>query len=204
MKLIFASANAGKLREVRQILSLLEKQYGPLGLEVEPMPAGYDIPETGDSYAENSLQKAQFIWDRHRGASSCFADDSGLEVEELGGAPGIHTARYCGRNFISGMDHLLQELQERGALAPERRRAAFRCCITIIVDGTPHSFEGTCTGNISLCRQGEGGIGYDPVFIPDEGDGRSTMSQMSEEGKNAISHRRKALEGMVKWILENR
>lgn len=201
MEMIFASANEGKLREVREILDLLTEKYGPLGLDVKPMPEKFDIPETGNTYAENSLQKAQFIWDRYH--EPCFADDSGLEVDELDGAPGIHTARYCGRNFVSGMDHLLAVLKERGALAPERRRAAFRCCITVIIDGVSHSFEGTCPGTISLEKGGEGGIGYDPVFIPDEGDGR-TMAQMEKKGKNQISHRRIALEGMIEWLLSNK
>lgn len=197
MELIFATGNAGKVMEAQQICDVLGKRHG-LQIRLVPMPEKVDIPETGDTYAENSRQKAAFVWERY--GKNCFADDSGLEVDVLGGAPGVHTARYCDRDFASGMDKLLYEMDKAGATAdPSTRRGAFRCCITLVLDGKFHSFEGTCPGHIALGKNGSEGFGFDPVFIADALPGQ-TLAQLPAEIKNPISHRGLALEKMFEFL----
>lgn len=196
MELIFATQNKGKLAEARDICERLGRIYG-VQVSVVPMPDKIDIPEDGQTYRENSLIKARWIWEKyHKG---CFADDSGLEVAALGGAPGIHTARYCDRNFASGMDKLLHELGECGATAPEQRKASFECCITLITDGTPRFFDGHCPGRISESKCGSMGFGFDPVFIADATPGKC-MAELEDEKKNSISHRALALEEMFRYL----
>lgn len=190
MKIIFATANAGKLREAAEVL-------GP-GFEiVSPASLGIteDIPETGSTLQENSLQKAQYLFDRT--GLPCFADDTGLEVDALGGAPGIYSARYAGPGHDSqaNMAKLLTELSRL-----ENRGARFRTVVTLILaDGQPHFFEGSCEGSIARERHGTGGFGYDPVFLPDAYPGR-TLAEVSEEEKNAVSHRGKAIRAMAEWL----
>lgn len=197
MELIFATGNAGKVREAQEICDVLGRRYG-VQVTIVPMPDKVDIPETGSTYQENSLQKAQYVWERY--GRPCIADDSGLEVEALDGGPGIYTARYCDRNFASGIDKLLYTLRQKGAMAPEQRRGSFECCITLILeDGQPHWFNGHCPGRISPCRCGEAGFGFDPVFIADSTPGLC-MAQLPEEKKNLVSHRGLALEEMFKWL----
>lgn len=196
MDLIFATGNAGKVMEAQQICDVLGARYG-IHVTVVPMPDKVDIPETGTTYAENSAQKARYVWDKYHKA--CFADDSGLEVEALGGAPGIHTARYCDRNFSSGMDKLLHELARCGAVTPEERRAAFKCCITLVLDGKLYSFDGECPGRISEQRSGEGGFGFDPVFIADAYPDKC-FAQIDPCLKNPVSHRGLAMEKMFEFL----
>ena len=199
MELIFATGNVGKVREVQEICDALGVKYG-VKLDVRPMPEKADIPETGTTYQENSFQKAMFVWEKYH--CSCIADDSGLEVDALDGAPGIYTARYCDRNFASGIDKLLYELSRLGAMAPEQRKARFECCITLIVDGQPHFFNGSCPGCISTDKCGSGGFGFDPVFIADATPGKC-MAELTDERKNALSHRGRAMEEMFKWLKDN-
>ena len=215
MKIVFATANAGKLREAAEVL-------GP-GFEiVSPASLGIteDIPETGATLQENSLQKAQYLFER-TGLPS-FADDTGLEVDALGGAPGIYSARYAGpgHDNQANMDKLLAELvrlEDRGAFPPDPlrrdapttpaelvrlddRTARFHTVVTLILaDGQPRFFEGTCEGSIARGKRGTGGFGYDPVFLPDAYPGR-TLAEVSEEEKNAVSHRGKALRAMADWL----
>ena len=194
MKIVFATGNKGKLREASEILGD--------GFELISLAdAGIyeDIPETGDTLKENSLQKAQYLYDRC--GCDCFADDTGLEVDALGGAPGIYTARYAGddKDFNKNMDKVLYELEK---LEPVSRRARFKSVITLIIDGKAHFFEGTLEGVIAKEKSGNGGFGYDPVFIADEYPGQ-TLADISEEEKNAISHRGKALRAMARWLSEN-
>ena len=190
MKIIFATANAGKLREAAEVL-------GP-GFEiVSPASLGIteDIPETGSTLQENSLQKARYIFERT--GLPCFADDTGLEVDALGGAPGIYSARYAGPgpDPQKNMDKLLAEL---GRL--EDRRARFKTVVTLILaDGEPRFFEGVCEGSIAREKRGTGGFGYDPVFLPDAYPGR-TLAEVSEEEKNAVSHRGRAIRAMAAWL----
>ena len=205
MKIVFATGNGGKLREAREILG------GGFEL-VTPSEMGIteEIPETGNTLSTNSRQKAEYIWDRC--ACSCFADDTGLEVDILGGAPGVHTARYAGeeKDFNRNIDKLLRDIEIRemeASMAREAglslknlgRRARFRCVVTLIINGEKHYFEGALEGKIARTRSGKGGFGYDPVFIPDEYPDR-TLADITEEEKNAISHRGKALRAMAEWL----
>ena len=205
MKIVFATGNSGKLREASEILG------GGFEL-VTPVQMGItdDVPETGLTLKANSIIKAEHIWKSC--GCSCFADDTGLEVSALGGAPGVHTARYAGegKDFGKNIDKLLSELDLLRAacsMAEElgvrmnrySRRARFRSVITLILDGEKYFFEGTLEGSIAYYRSGEGGFGYDPVFMPDEFPGR-TLADITEEEKNAISHRGKALRAMAAFL----
>ena len=202
--LVFATANPGKIREAQEIL-------GPAFHLVTPADMGIaeEIPETGNTLQENSLQKAEYLFNRC--GCDCFADDTGLEVDLLDGAPGVHTARYggAGRDFNANMDKLLRELQRReaeiaaGAPAVDRpeRSARFRTCVTLILDGKRHFFEGVMEGTIARRKAGCGGFGYDPVFQP-AGCGGLTAAEISEDEKNAISHRGKALRAMAAFLQE--
>ena len=189
-KIVFATSNSGKLREASEILGE--------GFQLVPLTEigiTEDIPETGDTLRENSLQKAQYVFD-HCGCD-CFADDTGLEVDALDGAPGVYTARYAGddKDFNKNMDKVLYELERVGG----SRRARFKSVITLFIDGEPHFFEGTLEGEIAHEKSGNGGFGYDPIFIADEYPGM-TLADITEEQKNEISHRGKALRAMAAWL----
>lgn len=192
MKLIFATGNKGKLREAGGILGDRYELHTPAEMGITE-----DIPETGSTLAENSLQKAQYLYDRL--GADCFADDTGLEVDALGGAPGIYSARYAGEGHDNeaNMAKLLAELQKLGDDVP--RTARFRTVVTLILNGEIHTFNGTLEGRIAKEKSGCQGFGYDPVFIPDEFEGK-TLAEISEEQKNAISHRGKALSAMAEWL----
>ena len=209
MKIVFATGNKGKLREASEILGK--------GFELEDLHAVgiyEDVPETGATLMANSLQKAEYVFDKC--GCDCFADDTGLEVDALGGAPGVYTARYAGddKDFNKNMDKVLYELarlEGEASMAaalgvktkPLSRRARFKSVITLIIDGKPHFFEGTLEGVISREKSGNGGFGYDPIFVADEYPGM-TLADITEEQKNEISHRGKALRAMAKWLSENR
>lgn len=159
---------------------------------------------------ENSIQKAQALYSLC--GLDCFADDTGLEVDALGGAPGAHAARFAAdiarrdglpvpadHDFSANIDALLRELSKCPG-AP--RTARFRSVVTLILGGRMHFFEGTLEGRIAMERSGEGGFGYDPVFIADDYPDCS-VAALPEETKNAISHRGKALRAMASWLQEN-
>ena len=193
MKIIFATGNPGKLREAAEVLGEAFELVTPASLDITE-----DIPETGSTLQENSLQKARYLFERT--GLPCFADDTGLEVDALGGAPGIHTARYAGpgHDNNANMDKLLAEL-----VHIENRRARFHTMITLILpDGEPRFFEGFCEGAIATRKAGCGGFGYDPVFMPDAYPGR-TLAEVSEEEKNAVSHRGNALRALAAWLKSN-
>ena len=209
MKIVFATGNSGKLREASEILGEGFELVTPADFGITE-----DIPETGKTLRANSLQKAQYLYEKI--GCNCFADDTGLEVDALGGAPGVYTARYAGddKDFNRNMDKVLYELSvlETDAhmaadmglkMKPVSRRARFKSVITLIVDGQIKIFEGTLEGVISRTRSGNGGFGYDPIFIADEYPGQ-TLADISEDEKNAISHRGKALRAMAAWLHENR
>ena len=185
-KIIFATGNRGKLREAEEILGEGFELLTPADFGMTE-----DIPETGTTLEENSLQKAEYLHTRL--GCDCFADDTGLEVDALGGAPGVYTARYAGesKDFNMNMDKVLSELEGQ-----ENRRARFRSVVTLILDGQVHQFEGTMEGTIARQKSGKGGFGYDPIFIPDEYPGL-TAADITEEQKNEISHRGKALRAMA-------
>ena len=209
MKIVFATGNRGKLREASEILGE--------GFElVTPAEFGIteDIPETGKTLRANSLQKAQYLYEKCD--CDCFADDTGLEVDALGGAPGVYTARYAGedKDFNKNMDKVLYELQvlegsrhmaaEMGLRTkPVSRRARFKSVVTLIIGGKIQMFEGTLEGEIAHVKSGNGVFGYDPIFIADEYPGL-TLADITEEQKNEISHRGKALRAMAAWLAANR
>ena len=158
----------------------------------------------------NSLQKANYLYDKT--GCDCFADDTGLEVDALGGAPGVYTARYAGddKDFNKNMDKVLHELAVLEGEAhmaaglglktkPVSRRARFKSVVTLIIGGEKKIFEGTLEGVIAREKSGNGGFGYDPIFIADEYPGL-TLADISEEQKNDISHRGKALRAMAAWL----
>ena len=205
MKLTFATGNSGKLREASEILGE--------GFELVSLAeAGIteDIPETGNTLRDNSIQKARYLYDKT--GCDCFADDTGLEVDALGGAPGVYTARYAGddKDFNKNMDKVLYELQRMEAEAsmaagvglkikPVSRKARFKSVITLIINGSLHLFEGNLEGVIARSKSGNGGFGYDQIFIADEYPGL-TLADITEEQKNEISHRGKALRAMAEWL----
>lgn len=202
MKLVFATGNPGKLREAREILGD--------GFEVvSPQEAGVDpeVEETGLTLKENSLIKAEHLYSQC--GADCFADDTGLEVDALGGAPGVYTARYAG-DGCSFEDNMRKLLHELSLLGPDAvRTARFRCVVTLILDGERHFFEGVLEGKIAERKSGVGGFGYDPVFIPLKSDGTPwlsaegspmTMAELGEDFKNTVSHRFEALRRMTGWL----
>lgn len=210
MKIIFATANKGKLREAQEIL-------GPDFQVVSPAELGItdDIQETGTTLRENSTLKADYIFERTR--LNCFADDTGLEVDALDGAPGVRTARFAAdalaqgslwpdagkvkgdHDFAANVDRLLYELSIR----PDKPRTArFRTCITLILDGKHYWFDGLMEGRIANEKAGCEGFGYDPVFVADAHP-EHTVAELGEEGKNEISHRGKALRAMVEFLKDN-
>lgn len=188
MKLVFATNNAHKLEEVRQILG---DRFEVLSLS--DINCHEDIPETGDTFQDNALQKARYVKEHY--GYDCFADDTGLEVKALGGAPGVHSARYAGdHDSEANMTKLLQELEKK----PDRS-AQFRTVVALILNGQEVLFEGIVTGKIATERHyGQSGFGYDPLFIPD--GFTETFSQMSPESKNQVSHRGRAVRKLADYL----
>ena len=188
MKLLFATNNRNKLSEVQQLLNGLYTLTTPADMGLTE-----DIPETQDTLEGNAVQKARYIYDRL--SVACFADDTGLEVEALGGLPGVHSARYSGsdKDPEKNVDKLLYELQDKA-----NRKARFRCVIALIDGDKELLFEGIVKGEILHERSGKGGFGYDPVFRPDGYD--CSFAEMSAEDKNSISHRGKAVEKLVAYL----
>ena len=188
MKIVFATNNQHKLEEIRQILG--EKHEV---LSLSDIGCHEDIPEDHDTLQENALQKAQYIVDHYH--VSCFADDTGLEVDALGGEPGVHSARYAegtDHDSEANMQKLLRKLGNNN-----NRQARFRTVIALLLvesaDATPdvHLFEGIVEGNIAREKQGTEGFGYDPIFVPDGYD--QSFAQLGMDIKNHISHRARAV-----------
>lgn len=193
MKLVFATNNQHKLSEVRQILG---EGFEVLGLK--DIGCYEDILETADTLDGNALQKARYVKEHY--GFDCFADDTGLEVAALNGAPGVHTARYA-EQFGNGLTHdsdanmtiLLHNLEKI-----TDRSARFRTVIALLYQGQEFLFEGICPGTILHERHGHEGFGYDPVFQPD-GYNRS-FAEMNAEEKNAISHRGRATQKLAEFL----
>lgn len=187
-KLVFVTNNAHKLEEIASILG--EKVEL---LSLKDIDCTTEIPETSDTLQGNAIQKAEYIYKHYK--LNCFADDTGLEVETLGGAPGVYSARYAGsgHNSEANMQKLLQNLQ--GA---NNRKAQFRTVICLIIDGKQHLFEGICKGEITEEKRGNSGFGYDPIFIPEGYD--KSFAQLGNDIKNKISHRAKAVEMLYKYL----
>ena len=188
-RLICATNNKHKVEEVRAALDGIVEivTLAEAGLSGE-------IPETADTLQGNALQKAQWVWDRTH--CNCFADDTGLEVDILYGAPGVYSARYAGEHcsFDDNIDKLLNALD-----GESNRRAHFRTVICLIEDGTPRYFEGRVDGQILTERHSNGeGFGYDPVFMPDRF--AVSFAEMPLEVKNSISHRGLAVKKLVEYL----
>ena len=192
MKIVFATNNAHKLREVQQLL-------GDRFTLVTPRECGIceDIPEDEPTLEGNALQKARYIFQRT--GIDCFADDTGLEVDALGGEPGVRSARYGSAEGHD--DEANKRLLLKNMDGKENREAQFRTAIALIMGGEEHLFEGIVRGRILTSEQGDGGFGYDPLFAP-EGDARS-FAEMSAEEKNAISHRGRAIAKLVEWLQQS-
>ena len=190
MRLCFASNNAHKLDEIRPLLpaNVQLVSLADIGCHEE-------LPETQPTLEGNARQKAQYVWD-HFGVA-CFADDTGLEVDALGGEPGVYSARYAGpqREAADNVAKLLHELGTQ----PDRR-ARFRTVISLVRGAEDvHEFSGEVRGIIAAAPIGGRGFGYDPVFVPSEGDGR-TFAEMTLAEKNLLSHRARAVEGLVDFL----
>lgn len=190
MKLIFATNNAHKLSEVQAVL-------GPSFELVTPRMCGIEeeIPETAETLEGNARQKARNLYERT--GLDCFADDTGLEVEALNGAPGVHSARYAtdGHDFAANNRLLLKNLE-----GETNRRARFRTAICLIEGGEERLFEGIVEGHIIDHESGSEGFGYDPLFVPEGYD--CTFAEMSGDEKNAISHRGRAVRKLVAYLHE--
>ena len=188
MKIVFATHNAHKVSEVQAVLGS-EYQL------VTATEAGIteEIPETQPTIEGNALQKARYVYE-HTGLN-CFADDTGLEVEALNGAPGVYSARYAGEHVSYADNNVLLLKNLAGC---ENRKARFRTVIALIVNGKEYLFEGRVEGAIATEPHGEGGFGYDPLFVP-EGS-QLTFAEMSSEAKNKISHRGRAVAKLVAFL----
>jgi len=204
--LVFATNNAHKLEEVRNILG------GQFDIKsLHDIGCDADIPETGLTFEENALQKAQYVMEHFN--MDCFADDSGMEVDDLDGAPGIYSARYAkmhGRNVTPdtrddiNMDVLIEQLEKNnpqyGTLAGARvlSKAQFRTCIALIYKGETHYFDGIVPGTIIDEKRGQEGFGYDPIFVPDGYD--ESFAQLGTDTKNHISHRARAVKKLAEFL----
>lgn len=191
MKLVFATNNRHKLDEVRAIVGDRIEI-----LSLNDIGCHDDIPETADTLQGNALIKARYIYDKY--GADCFADDTGLEVEELSGEPGVYSARYAGEECSSeaNMKKLLHNLKGK-----KNRNAQFRTVIALIIDGEEKLFNGIVKGSITEEKRGDSGFGYDPIFVP-EGFSES-FAQMSSEQKNSISHRYRATRRLSDYLNEN-
>lgn len=188
MELVFATHNKHKVSEIRHILPVTVSL-----VTLDDIGCMEDIPETGQTLEENALQKAIYVHQKY--GCNCFADDTGLEVDALGGMPGVISARYAGEGK-SAEDNVKKLLGEMEGL--NDRKAVFKTVIAFIVNKEKYLFKGEVKGRISVKRVGENGFGYDPVFIP-EGEMRS-FAQMTLEEKNTLSHRARAVNKFVQFI----
>lgn len=191
MEIIFATGNANKAKEAGKILSntltvIMPKELGFFG----------EIPETGNTLEANALEKCNFLWEKF--GKTCFADDTGLEVEALNGEPGVYSARYAGpeKGDEANIQKLLTELAKAGEGAS--RAARFRTVVALIIEGERYYFEGILEGEITFEKSGTEGFGYDPIFKPKGYE--KTLAQISLEEKNKISHRGIAMRRLAEYL----
>jgi len=191
MKLVFATNNLNKLSEIRALV--------PEGIEIlslKDINCHEDLPETNPTLEQNALQKAKYVFENY--GFNCFADDTGLEINALGGEPGVYSARYAGDDCVAedNIKKVLAKLEgEMG------REAQFRTVIALIIDKKETLFEGQCKGSITKIKSGVEGFGYDPIFIPDGYD--RTFAAMSKDEKGTISHRGKAVKQLIHFLNRN-
>lgn len=189
MKIVFATNNKHKLEEIKDILG---KDFEIVSLA--EIGCHEDIPETGVTLQENARQKSTYVVEHYN--QNCFADDTGLEVEALGGEPGVHSARYA-----EGTDHDSEANMRKLLIKLDgqtNRKACFRTVISLIIDGVEHQFEGKVDGTIAKEKHGTEGFGYDPIFIPEGYD--KSFAQLGEEIKNQISHRARAVKKLAEYL----
>ena len=188
MKLVFATNNKNKILEVQQLLTDSIEI-----ISLENIGCFEEIPETGDTIEENAIMKANYVTQKY--GYNCFADDTGLEVDALNGAPGVFSARYAGeqRSSDDNMSKLLDALSNK-----INRKAQFKTIIALNLNGKQHLFTGIAKGEITLEKTGNQGFGYDPIFKPKDFD--VTFAQLSLEEKGAISHRGKATEQLIAFL----
>lgn len=188
MKLVFATSNKNKLKEIRQIVSNKFEivSFADINFSEE-------IPEPFDTLEENALHKVKFIANKFK--VNCFAEDTGLLVETLNGAPGVRTARFAGehKNADDNIDKLLTKLK-----GEKNRNAKFRTVIALILNDKEYTFTGEAFGKIAEIKSGTSGFGYDPVFVPN--NTLKTFAEMTGEEKNKISHRKKATEKLLNFL----
>ena len=187
-KLVVATNNAHKLEEISAILGDEMELFS-----LKDINCHADIPETADTLEGNARQKALYIYENY--GMDCFADDTGLEVDALNGAPGVFSARYAGDGHDSeaNMQKLLKELKGK-----ENRKAQFRTAICLIMEGKEYLFEGIVKGAIIEEKRGGAGFGYDPIFVPEGYD--QTLAELGNDIKNTISHRARAVEKLCKFL----
>ena len=188
MKLVFATNNQHKLRELQQILGNSIEL-----LSLQDIGCTDEVPENQETLEGNASEKAFYIYNKF--GYNCFADDTGLEIEALDGAPGVDSARYAGeeKSSASNMTKVLREMGNT-----DERKARFRTVISLVIDGQEKQFEGIVDGEILRAQQGEAGFGYDPIFSPEGFD--ESFADMSAEAKNKISHRGRAVEKLVDYL----
>lgn len=188
-RLVFATNNAHKLEEIRAILGNSIEI-----LSLADIHCHADIPETADTLEGNARQKSRYVYEHY--GLDCFADDTGLEVESLGGAPGVYSARYAdgqGHDSQANMNKLLKEMEEKND-----RKAQFRTIISFIEKGEERQFEGIVKGQITREKRGESGFGYDPIFQPDGYE--TTFAELGSDIKNRISHRARAVAALCDYL----
>ena len=188
MKLVFATNNLNKLSEIKSLV--------PTGIEIlslKDINCNEELPETNPTLQENALQKAKYVFDNY--GFNCFADDTGLEIDALGGEPGVYSARYAGED-CSAEDNMKKVLDK---LEGEKERSAkFRTVIALIIDGEETLLEGDCKGSMTKTKSGADGLGYDPIFIPEGYE--LTFAEMKKDEKGKISHRGKAVKELVAFL----
>ena len=191
-RLVFATNNAHKLEEIRAILGNSIEI-----LSLADIHCHADIPETADTLEGNARQKSRYVYEHY--GLDCFADDTGLEVESLGGAPGVYSARYAdgqGHDSQANMNKLLKEMEEKND-----RKAQLRTIISLIEKGEERQFEGIVKGQITREKRGESGFGYDPIFQPDGYE--TTFAELGSDIKNRISHRARAVAALCDYLRKN-
>jgi XTP/dITP diphosphohydrolase len=197
MDIVLATKNKKKIEEMKKILSVMGRTSKIYTLD--DFPAFQDVEEDGTTFEENAVKKAVYISQCTR--MTAVADDSGLEVDALDGAPGVYSARYAGEDADdrANLEKLLQELKD---VTDDKRGARFVCCIAMASSDEVKTFLGSIKGRLGTGPKGHNGFGYDPIFYP-EGQDR-TFAEMSDKEKNAISHRAVALRELQKYLLEKR
>jgi XTP/dITP diphosphohydrolase len=190
MKLIFATNNQHKVDEIRSVI----KNFSIEIITLKEAGIDIDIPEPFSTLEENASHKSKTIYELQK--TNCFSEDTGLEVESLNGEPGVKSARYAGdeKSFDRNIEKLLKKLE-----GVTNRKARFRTVISLIVDGKENLFDGVCDGTIGYQKKGEGGFGYDAVFVPD--GAIHTFAELTMEEKNKFSHRKKAMDKLIRYLL---